>query len=140
ADPALPPAAALARRGDAGRAGRRGRDHGGGGDDGADGRRDGGARGRVRRCPDRLRHGEGDRQAHGRRGGAPAREDEDAGMRAAVLTVSDGVVAGTREDRSGDVLAELLEGEGYEVARRVVPDEREAISGAIVELASDARI
>ena len=36
-------------------------------------------------------------------------------MRAAVLTVSDGVVAGTREDTSGDLLAELLAGDGYEV-------------------------
>jgi molybdenum cofactor synthesis domain-containing protein len=61
-------------------------------------------------------------------------------MRAAVLTVSDGVAAGTREDRSGDLLAELLEGEGYEVARRVVPDERDAISSAIAELAVDVRL
>jgi molybdopterin adenylyltransferase len=61
-------------------------------------------------------------------------------MRAAVLTVSDGVAAGTREDRSGDVLAELLGGEGYEVVRRVVPDERDAISQAIVELAGEARL
>ena len=30
-------------------------------------------------------------------------------MKAAVLTVSDGVSNGTREDLSGDVLAELLE-------------------------------
>ena len=43
-------------------------------------------------------------------------------MRAAVLTVSDGVVAGTREDESGDLLAALLEADGYEVERRVVPD------------------
>ena len=40
-------------------------------------------------------------------------------MRTAVLTVSDGVVAGTREDKSGDILAELLEADGYEVERRV---------------------
>lgn len=61
-------------------------------------------------------------------------------MRAAVLTVSDGVARGTREDRSGDLLTELLEGEGYEVARRVVPDERDAIAGAIVELAGAVRV
>jgi len=61
-------------------------------------------------------------------------------VRAAVLTVSDGVARGTREDRSGDLLTELLEGEGYEVARRVVPDERDAIAGAIVELAGAARV
>ena len=61
-------------------------------------------------------------------------------MRAAVLTVSDGVWAGEREDRSGDLLADLLAGEGYEVARRVVPDEREAIAEAIGELAGSAQL
>jgi molybdopterin adenylyltransferase len=61
-------------------------------------------------------------------------------MRAAVLTVSDGVAAGERRDESGDLLAELLVGEGYEVARRVVPDDREGIAGAIVELAEDAAV
>ena len=59
-------------------------------------------------------------------------------MKAAVLTVSDGVSAGEREDGSGDVLAELLGGEGYEVERRIVPDDREAIADAIVELAEEA--
>ena len=57
-----------------------------------------------------------------------------------MLTVSDGVVAGTREDASGDLLDELLLAEGYEVTRRVVPDETEAIAGAIVELADEARV
>ena len=61
-------------------------------------------------------------------------------MRAAVLTVSDGVSAGEREDRSGEVLAELLAAEGYEVERRVVPDERQAVAEAIRELAADARV
>ena len=55
-------------------------------------------------------------------------------MRAAVLTVSDGVSAGVREDRSGDVLAELLAGEGYDVERRMVPDERDTIAAALREL------
>jgi molybdenum cofactor biosynthesis protein B len=57
-----------------------------------------------------------------------------------VLTVSDGVSEGTREDRSGDALAELLEAEGFEVERRVVPDERAQISDAIRELAARARL
>jgi molybdopterin adenylyltransferase len=61
-------------------------------------------------------------------------------VRAAVVTVSDGVSAGMREDRSGDVLAELLAGEGFDVERRVVPDERDAIADAIAELAADARL
>ena len=55
-----------------------------------------------------------------------------------MLTVSDGVAAGTREDGSGDALDELLRAEGYEVERRVVPDEREAIADAIRDLAADA--
>jgi molybdopterin adenylyltransferase len=61
-------------------------------------------------------------------------------VRAAVLTVSDGVVAGTREDKSGDLLAELLTAEGYEVERRVVPDEAGEIATAISELADDAAL
>ena len=61
-------------------------------------------------------------------------------MRAAVLTVSDGVSVGEREDRSGEVLAELLVGEGYDVERRVVPDERDAIAEALKELAAAADV
>ena len=61
-------------------------------------------------------------------------------MSAAVLTVSDGVSDGTREDRSGDVLQELLEGEGYDVVRRVVPDDRDAIARAIEELADESDV
>jgi molybdopterin adenylyltransferase len=59
-------------------------------------------------------------------------------VRAAVLTVSDGVVAGTREDLSGDLLDSLLAAEGYDVVRRVVPDEREEIAAALRELAAGA--
>jgi molybdopterin adenylyltransferase len=61
-------------------------------------------------------------------------------VKAAVLTVSDGVSAGTREDRSGDLLVELLEGDGYEVDRRVVPDEIPAIVDVLYQLASEARV
>jgi molybdopterin adenylyltransferase len=61
-------------------------------------------------------------------------------VRAAVLTVSDGVSAGTRDDRSGVLLEELLAGEGFEVVRRVVADDRAAIAAAIVELADEARL
>jgi molybdenum cofactor synthesis domain-containing protein len=57
-----------------------------------------------------------------------------------VLTVSDGVAAGTRDDRSGDLLQELLEGDGYDVTRGVVADERGAIAAAIVALARDATL
>jgi molybdopterin adenylyltransferase len=61
-------------------------------------------------------------------------------VKAAVLTVSDGVARGEREDRSGDVLEELLRGDGYEVVRRVVPDDRDGIGVAIAELAESARV
>ena len=61
-------------------------------------------------------------------------------MNAAVLTVSDGVHHGTREDRSGDALVELLEGEGFAVERRVVPDESEVIAAAIIELAGRSAV
>ena len=61
-------------------------------------------------------------------------------MRAAVLTVSDGVAGGTREDESGDLLAGLLGAEGYEVERRIVSDDRDAIAEAIAELAEEAAV
>jgi molybdenum cofactor synthesis domain-containing protein len=61
-------------------------------------------------------------------------------VKAAVLTVSDGVSEGTREDKSGELLAALLADEGYEVERRVVPDDRDAIAEAIAELAEDAAV
>jgi molybdopterin adenylyltransferase len=61
-------------------------------------------------------------------------------MRAAVLTVSDGVSGGTREDESGDTLEGLLLAEGFEVERRVVPDDREEIWKAICDLAANARV
>jgi molybdenum cofactor synthesis domain-containing protein len=61
-------------------------------------------------------------------------------LKAAVLTVSDGVAAGTRQDESGDVLAELLAGEGFDVERRIVPDDQETIWAALCELAESARV
>jgi molybdopterin adenylyltransferase len=61
-------------------------------------------------------------------------------VKAAVLTVSDGVSAGEREDRSGEALAELLLEAGYEVERRVVPDDHEAIAEALRELAGSTQL
>ena len=58
-------------------------------------------------------------------------------MRAGVLTISDGVHAGVREDLSGETLDELLRGQGFDVVRRVVPDEQAAISEAISSFAGD---
>jgi molybdenum cofactor synthesis domain-containing protein len=49
-------------------------------------------------------------------------------MRAAIVTVSTSVAAGTTEDTSGEILAELSEQAGAEVAaREVVSDDRTAI-------------
>jgi molybdopterin adenylyltransferase len=61
-------------------------------------------------------------------------------VKAAVLTVSDGVASGTRDDRSGRALVELLEADGYDVTHRVVPDEQPEIVGALRELAAAARL
>jgi molybdenum cofactor synthesis domain-containing protein len=57
-----------------------------------------------------------------------------------VLTVSDGVAAGVREDRSGDILAVLLAEEGYEVERLVVADELDEIEEAITSLSTRATL
>jgi len=57
-----------------------------------------------------------------------------------VLTISDGVATGEREDRSGDLLAGLLEVDGYDVGRRVVADDRDAITAALAELADGAAL
>jgi molybdopterin adenylyltransferase len=61
-------------------------------------------------------------------------------VKAAVVTVSDGVAAGEREDESGALLVQLLEAEQYDVEHRVVPDERPQIAAAIRELAQTARL
>ncbi len=61
-------------------------------------------------------------------------------MRAAVLTVSDRVSRGEADDGSGDTLEQLLRADGYDVVRRVVPDEAHQIASAIAELARDAAL
>src|SRR5438874_1628208 len=61
----------------------------------------------------------------------------DQSFRAAVVTVSDGVTAGTRQDQSGDVAEEILRAAGYEVdSRSVVPDDRPAIESSLRDLAT----
>jgi molybdenum cofactor synthesis domain-containing protein len=55
---------------------------------------------------------------------------------AKVLTVSDGVIAGTREDRSGAALAEALANAGFDVVdRRVVADGRDSVADALSAMA-----
>ncbi len=54
---------------------------------------------------------------------------------AKVLTVSDGVVAGTRDDKSGDALERVLGAAGLEVVeRRVTADGVDAVRDALTEL------
>lgn len=56
--------------------------------------------------------------------------------RAKVLTVSESVHAGTREDRSGVALCELLAGRGFEVVeKRCVPDGVAPVAAALAEMA-----
>ncbi|MBW3669102.1 MAG: MogA/MoaB family molybdenum cofactor biosynthesis protein [Actinobacteria bacterium] len=58
-------------------------------------------------------------------------------LRAKVLTVSDGVVAGTREDRSGDALVERLTAADFDVEeRRVVADGIDSVAFALREMAA----
>ena len=57
------------------------------------------------------------------------------GLQAKVLTVSDGVIAGTRTDTSGAALVELLIRHGYEVVdRRVVADGSDSVAAALIAL------
>lgn len=56
-------------------------------------------------------------------------------MRARILTVSDGVIEGTRDDRSGDALAARLTEAGFEIdERRAVADGVESVAHALREL------
>jgi molybdopterin adenylyltransferase len=59
------------------------------------------------------------------------------GFQAKVLTVSDGVIAGTRIDSSGASLRERLEALGYEVVeQRVVADGKENVSEVLLEMSN----
>jgi molybdenum cofactor synthesis domain-containing protein len=54
---------------------------------------------------------------------------------AKVLTVSDGVVAGTREDTSGQRLADAVQAAGFDVVdRQVVADGRHSVADALRRL------
>jgi molybdopterin adenylyltransferase len=57
---------------------------------------------------------------------------------AKVLTVSDSVAEGTREDRSGEVLAEILSERGFTVVDRAsVADGEGNVAGALLELVAN---
>lgn len=62
-------------------------------------------------------------------------------VRVGVLTVSDGVHSGTREDRSGARILEWAEARGHEVVvSGVVPDETSAIVPWLLEQADEAGV
>jgi molybdenum cofactor synthesis domain-containing protein len=62
-------------------------------------------------------------------------------VKAAVVTVSDSVSRGTREDVSGPLAIRLLELAGFEVVEAsVVADDRAAIAGAIRRTAASCRL
>ena len=64
----------------------------------------------------------------------------DAHPTALVLTVSDGVTAGTRTDESGERIAQRLVGEGFTVERGSVPDDAVAIASAVREGVNEHRL
>ncbi len=58
-------------------------------------------------------------------------------LQAKVLTVSDGVIAGTREDKSGAALAAALADAGYQVVERAaVADGVASVAAAVTRLSS----
>ena len=69
--------------------------------------------------------------------GESGRPSEES-LRAKVLTVSDGVVNGTRDDVSGRALVEQLGAAGFDVLEhRVGPDGAEAVAAALRDLSDD---
>ena len=63
-------------------------------------------------------------------------DHDTSGLLAKVLTVSDGVVHGTREDRSGVALVELLTANGYAIIeQRVVADGVDNVAPALADMA-----
>ena len=63
--------------------------------------------------------------------------DIPSGARAMVLTVSDGVAVGARQDESGIALGDRLAMLGFRVDRRTVSDERTLVEAALREAAQD---
>lgn len=61
--------------------------------------------------------------------------------RASIVTASDGVAAGVRDDLSGRLVAEMLSEAGFDVAERVaVADDLETLIATIADLAGRTRL
>jgi molybdenum cofactor synthesis domain-containing protein len=62
-------------------------------------------------------------------------------IQSAIVTVSDSVAAGTREDRSGAMLRERAEALGWRVAaQEIVPDEIQRIESVLARLADAGQV
>ena len=61
-----------------------------------------------------------------------------ASIRVAVLTISDGVARGTRDDRSGPRIVDWVRARGYTLRTHdVIADDAAAITARLIELAND---
>ena len=62
-------------------------------------------------------------------------------VRLAILTISDGVAGGTREDAGGALIERWAAAHGYvQAARLTLPDDTSAITAALLELADSGRV
>ncbi|HXY46203.1 MAG TPA: MogA/MoaB family molybdenum cofactor biosynthesis protein [Acidimicrobiales bacterium] len=69
--------------------------------------------------------------------GSAAEDLASRGLRAKVLTVSDGVASGTREDSGGAAVADLLVSHGFQVVeKRTIPDGDREVAAALEVMAS----
>jgi molybdopterin adenylyltransferase len=59
---------------------------------------------------------------------------------AVVVTVSDGVAAGVRDDGSGDVVEAMLQQAGFSVKRQVVADESEEIRAVLLAASENSSL
>ncbi|NLK43592.1 MAG: MogA/MoaB family molybdenum cofactor biosynthesis protein [Tissierellia bacterium] len=58
-----------------------------------------------------------------------------------IITSSDKGFAGEREDKSGEIIAEIVEAKDYKLERKViVPDEEDAILKEIIYMADDLKV
>ena len=59
-------------------------------------------------------------------------------FKAAIITSSDSGYAGEREDKSGPVIREILEGNDYEVVHSILlPDERKMLAAEMARIADE---
>jgi len=66
--------------------------------------------------------------------------DSAARYRAAIICASDRCFQGLRKDESSSIIAEMLSGQGYEIAATaVLPDEYEALRAAMAGIADEGR-